>query len=185
MTTTKNTTDLLNELNSKAERFSNEFNFIDVDVVKTYLESNGYYLVECIRQLEQDSDYFSDYFDNYGLWDEYNDYLKDNEEEDTTETRREFSENETTSFDSYQDDKLNENYPMWNTLFEFKHNPSEEVLQAAIDSGFGVIESEHFNPMLFVAGAGYSFMSQHWIPFYLRLPWVDAEKYEGLNYSHL
>lgn len=177
--------DLKRELQSKAEKFSNEFNFIQLDVVKTYLESNDEYLIESIRQPEEDQDYFGEYFDNYNLWDDYSEYLKDNEEEDTTETRSDFAKDETDNFEEYQDQKQDENYPMWNTLFEFKHSTSEEVIQAAIESGFGVIESDHFNTILFVSGAGYSFMSEHWIPFYLRLPWVDAEKYKGINFSDL
>lgn len=182
MTTTKEQNrDLERELQSNAERFSNEFNFIDIDVVKTYLEAQGEELFDCIRQEEPD---YSDFISNYGLEDEYKEYIEGNDLEDNEDGQKEFAEQDN-NFDDWQAEQRDNNYPMWNTLFEFKHNPSEEILQAAIDSGFGVIESEYFNPMLFVSGAGYSFMAQHWIPFYLRLPWVNASKYTGVRFEHL
>jgi hypothetical protein len=61
---------------------------------------------------------------------------------------------------------------MWNTCFEFKENESEEVIQAAIDAGFGIIEGmDDFNTLLFVSGCGYSFYGAHWIPMFLELLW--------------
>lgn len=89
-------------------------------------------------------------------------------------------QNEDAYWDKMHGD---DNYPMWNTCFEFKENVSQEIVQAAINAGFGVIEHEDFNPILFVSGAGYSFYSSHWIPLYLQLPWVDVkvtEDYSGM-----
>ncbi|MHA2218080.1 MAG: hypothetical protein ACXACY_19265 [Candidatus Hodarchaeales archaeon] len=72
-----------------------------------------------------------------------------------------------------------DNYPMWNTCFEFRHEPSERVIQAAIDAGFGVIEGvDEFNTLLFVSGCGYSFYGAHWIPMYLNLPYNEDLKKE-------
>jgi hypothetical protein len=88
--------------------------------------------------------------------------------------------------DEFQDYTETDNYPMWNTLFEFREKPSEKVLEAAIRAGLGVIcESDYYNAMLFVRGAGYSFYSAHWIPMYLELPWVDASKFKDIDYSHV
>jgi len=188
--------ELKRELQSRAEKFSNEFNFIHMDVVKVYLESEREYLIDCIRQEEPEQ---TDFIHEYGLFPELVDHVKECEEcteeeaenyinslDDVNDHVKDFIDGcHDLDFQNWKENKVDENYPMWNTLFEFKHTPSESVLQAAIDSGFGVIESDSFNPMLFVSGAGYSFMSQHWIPLFLRLPWVNAERYEGIKYQDL
>lgn len=97
-------------------------------------------------------------------------------------------------FQEYDDDiydyvNAKENYPCWNTLFEFRDsyfNENEEKIQKCIEAGFGIIEDcEDFNTTLFVGGAGYSFYAQHWIPLYLSLYPMEAEKYKGINYSDL
>jgi hypothetical protein len=73
---------------------------------------------------------------------------------------------------------------MWSTLFEFRDEPSETVIEAAIEAGFGVVDStDNYNTMLFVKGAGYSFYGAHWIPLYLGLPWVNSKDYSGIDYS--
>jgi len=94
------------------------------------------------------------------------------------------------SFDDFVSEREGENYPMWNTLFEFRSEPSEEVIQAAIKSGFGVVEGlEDLNTTLFVAGAGYSFYAQHWIPLFLSMPWNEDLKKEveanNITYKHM
>ena len=90
--------------------------------------------------------------------------------------------------DTYEDDFRDyaetDYYPMWSTLFEFRDKPSEEIISAAEEAGFGIIESSDFyNTMLFVKGAGYSFYSAHWIPMYLGLPWVDNSDYKNIDFS--
>lgn len=176
--------ELERELYSNTEKWVNSnFNFIQKDVYEKMCDDM---LFEYIRQAEQDADFFSDYFDNYDLWDEYHQYLKDNEEEDTAESRKTFAEDETIYFDDYINQKQDDNYPMWNTLFEFRHEPNEKVIQACLDAGFGVIEGlDDFNTTLFVSGCGYSFYAQHWIPTWLNLPWTDNEKYKDTKYNHL
>jgi hypothetical protein len=81
-----------------------------------------------------------------------------------------------------------ENYPAWNTLFEFRDTAwcGEEDLQVAMKLGLGVIEGlEPFEPMLFMMSAGHSFYSAYWTPLYLSLNETARKKYEGVNYSHL
>ena len=65
----------------------------------------------------------------------------------------------------------NDNYPIWNTLFEFDNWGDDfvrnniEVLQAI---GFVVIEPfNDFDWMLGFRGCGYSFYDAHWIPMYI------------------
>ena len=135
-------------------------------------------LFEHIRQSEID---YQDFVDNYSLEDE----LKEYESEPDDDTLKNFCE-QHESFDGYRSDKEQENYPMWNTLFEFKSEPSEEMIQSAIDSGFGVIEGmADFGVTLFVSGAGYSFYGQHWIPLFLRMPWNSdlKEEFKGVKYD--
>tara|TARA_R110000851_G_scaffold44245_2_gene108914 strand:- start:3243 stop:3974 length:732 start_codon:yes stop_codon:yes gene_type:complete len=176
--------ELERELTSTCENWVNKsFNFINLNIYNNTSEMG---VIENIRQLEQDANFFSDYFDNYDLWDEYNQYLKDNEEEDTTDTRDTFSKDESTSFDSYLSDQETNNYPMWNTLFEFRSEPSEEIIEICINAGFGIIEGmDDFNTTLFVSGCGYSFYAQHWIPLWLSLPYTDNEKFANTKIEHL
>ena len=85
-------------------------------------------------------------------------------------------------------DSAQENYPMWSTCFEFRHEPSEETIKAAIDAGFGIIEGlEDFNTLLFVSGCGYSFYGAHWIPMYLDLPFNSDIKnlFDRKDYNYL
>ena len=65
----------------------------------------------------------------------------------------------------------NDNYPIWNTLFEFDNWGDDfvknniELLQAI---GFVVIEPfNEFDWMLGFRGCGYSFYDAHWIPMYI------------------
>ena len=65
----------------------------------------------------------------------------------------------------------NDNYPIWNALFEFDDwgdelvNSNVELLQAI---GFVVIQPfNEFDWMLGFRGCGYSFYDAHWIPMYI------------------
>lgn len=176
---------LENELQSLANNFSNTFfNFISVEVMEKCTDNM---LFEHIRSEKISEDDKLDFIN-----DNYSDELKEYFEEYTEEN----IEDNLEDFISYEgiEDEINENfqenqsenYPMWNTIFEFRNEPSENVIQAAINAGFGVIESnKYFNTSLFVSGYGYSFMAHHWIPFYLGLPWSDSEKYKDVSYDHL
>ena len=92
----------------------------------------------------------------------------------------EHKEDELREF-SYED----ENYPMWNTLFEFKEcmYGSEDDIEKAQAVGLGVIEGlEPFETTVFMMSCGHSFYGSYWIPLYLKLH--DKEKeYEGVDYS--
>ena len=81
-----------------------------------------------------------------------------------------------------------ENYPMWNTCFEFRDSfyNSEEDVQKCLSVGLGVIEGlDDFNNLVFMKSAGHSFYSAYWIPLYLKFFSHEAEKYAGINYSDL
>ena len=144
-------------------------------------------LFEFIRQTELDAE---DFIVEFDLWDEYNEYLEENEIEDNEEDgqnqkKRDFAEDHE-HYQEFEDRFRDENYPMWNTLFEFRNEHGEEVTEKCVEAGFGVIEGmEDFNTTLFVSGAGYSFYAQHWIPLWLSLPYTDNEKYKNIDFSDL
>lgn len=175
----KDLNEKLKDLEREVKQWVNqEFNFIQVNVLETMAGGD---LFEYIRENYDLDEFLMDYNkeEDYKLW------LKENEEEDTEENKEEFCREEE-EFQQWLDEQ--ENYPMWNTLFEWKEEPPEEFIQAAIKSGFGVIEGlEDFNTTLFVSGAGYSFYGQHWIPMYLRLPFNQekAKQFEGVSFKHL
>ena len=81
-----------------------------------------------------------------------------------------------------------ENYPMYNTCFEFRDSfyNREEDIQKCMSVGLGVIDGlEDFNVILFMSSANHSFYSAYWIPLYFNLFPLEAEKYAGINYSDL
>ena len=84
------------------------------------------------------------------------------------------------------DEEAHENYPMWNTCFEFRHEPNEDGIKAATDAGFGIIRDvEGFNTLLFVSGCGYSFYGAHWIPLVIELNMFGdtKERSKGVKYD--
>ena len=81
-----------------------------------------------------------------------------------------------------------ENYPMWNTCFEFRDSfyNSEEDVQKCLSVGLGVIEGlDDFNNLVFMKSAGHSFYSAYWIPLYFKFFPTEAEKFAGINYQDL
>ena len=90
-----------------------------------------------------------------------------------------------------QDD---ENYPMWNTLCEFKSNfdGTETNIKKAQEVGLGIIDGlEPFNTTLFAMSCGHSFYASYWIPLYLSM-WTDDNglskygySFEDKDYQHL
>ena len=95
-------------------------------------------------------------------------------------------EEHENSFEDYKSEKQGDNYPMWNTCFEFRNEPSEETIEAAKKAGFGVIRGlDDFNTTLFVAGCGYSFYAAHWIPLVIELNLFGSLKEEskGVDFS--
>jgi len=159
------------------------FNFIRLNVYEKMADGS---LFDYIRAEEPD---YQEFVNNYNLQDELDEYKKDRQGDDEDEILKEFCEEEqANSFDRYRSDQERDNYPMWGTVFEWKDEPSETMVQAGIDAGFGVIESmDDFDTTFFVSGAGYSFYGAHWIPLFLAMPWNDElrEQAKGLNYSDL
>lgn len=70
-------------------------------------------------------------------------------------------------------------FPMWGTMFTFKDSLDdhwiENNLDVMRDCGFFVYESEHFDYIFGIDGAGYDFYEAHWVPLY---------KARGLNYHN-
>jgi len=173
------------ELYNLTDKWVNQFNFIQMPVVEKMAEGQ---LFKYIRKPEPD---WEEFLNNHALHDEYEEYCKENELEEDTDSLEGFCNEEVQNqFQSFQDDARDSNYPMWDTLFEFKHNPGEEVIQSAIDAGFGIIEGmDDFKTMLFIAGCGCSFYGAHWIPLFISLPWNEDIKKEverlGIGYDNL
>lgn len=169
------------------------FNHIDIDTFNADLETNGESIHENIEPLDIMDDFIS--YDCNNINELTTEYKEENE---ITGELHEIKEDEefmewlelTDEFISYKEDRGQENYPMWNTLFEWKEKSTEEWNELAMKAGFGLInECGNFNDTLFVAGAGYSFYGQHWIPLFLSLPYNKKLRKEcqelGLKYSHL
>lgn len=81
-----------------------------------------------------------------------------------------------------------ENYPMWNTCFEFRDSfrNTDEDVQTILSVGLGVISGlDDFNNILFMKSAGHSFYSAYWIPLYLEFYPDEKIKYSGINYQDL
>lgn len=96
-------------------------------------------------------------------------------------------------FDTYEDDiddfiNEKENYPLWNTLFEFRQDyfNCEEDAEKCLNVGLGLIEGlEPFNNMVFMTSGGHSFYSSYWIPLYLEIYPDEKEKYKEVDFSDL
>ncbi len=160
------------------EYVERNFNYIQVDVLKAVAGDD---LFEYIRQEEPD---YLEFINNYGLHSEFKKEYNKEAEEAASEALEQFCEKEA-GFDDYLHEEQSENYPMWNTCFEFRHEPSEREIEAAINAGFGVIEGlGNFNTILFVAGCGYSFYAGHWIPLYLSLPYNEDKRKEFKNVNY-
>jgi hypothetical protein len=98
-----------------------------------------------------------------------------------------FTENEyADDIQEYIDEK--ENYPMWNTLFEWRDSyyNNSDVTDIVLSKGCGVVEElDGFNNLIFMKSAGHSFYSSYWIPIYLELYPDEEEKYSDINYKGL
>jgi hypothetical protein len=93
-----------------------------------------------------------------------------------------------SDIEDFISEKNGENYPMWNTCFEWRdsYRNEDETNEKVINVGCGVIEGlEPFNNLIFMTSAGHSFYSSYWIPLYFRLFPNEEEKYKGIDYSSL
>jgi hypothetical protein len=193
---------LYKEVNIWVER---NFNFIQVDVLNKYSDDNlmeyilypsaeeefyewltNYDVVEKIKSWKEDFNE-TDYLSSIHNGKSYYDAFIEIESVDGWNEFREFC------LDEYADD-INEfiyeqeNYPMWNTCFEFRDSyyNQEENIEKCISVGLGVIEGlDDFNTILFMTSAGHSFYSAYWIPLYFKLFPQEAEKYAGIKYQDL
>ena len=171
--------DLAYELKNEVSKWVDGFNYIQIHVLDKMCDNTVY---EYIRSEEPD---YQEFIRNYGLHSEFKKATEEEAEQADEETLRDFCEGEP-SWDNFECEQRDANYPMWNTCFEFKEDPSEEILQSAVDAGFGIIEGlDEFNPLLFVSGCGYSFYGAHWMPLYLALPWNEdtRKKYKGVKFD--
>jgi hypothetical protein len=151
------------------------FNFIPLGVAeKMATTENGNTLHEYIRQPEITEEDLA----KYDLLESY----REAEADDPGEYMQEYAP------DAYHE-KMDSNYPMHGTLFEFRDGTWGSFIEAAQDAGFIVLEDVpgFDGVMLGVAGCGYSFYGQHWIPLYLALYTPHNEKlhalYAGVDYS--
>lgn len=200
----KKNLDLAYELQKLVEEWQNRsFNHIQLNVVETMAKEQRSELFEFIKAPEMD---VKEFISNYGCRDiliqyaEENDItiasMGDDELYEVENTLKAYSIDDEDFFqfvidnhekwDDYKDSQQSENYPMWNTIFEFKHEPGDKAIEAAEGAGFGIIEGmDDFNTSLFVSGCGYSFYGAHWIPMFLALPYNEKlrQKYAGVDYS--
>lgn len=199
--------ELLVELEQTVHKWvQTRFNFIDISVVEKMADGNLYDYIVQPDFSEMLIDYLDDadeiiIIEDYCKSIEINDYQKKIENyisykgnieesfvaciDDDWDGFLLFTENE------YYDDiqefiDEQENYPMWNTLFEWRddyHN-AYDTTEIVISKGCGVVEElDGFNNLIFMKSAGHSFYSAYWIPIYLELYPDEAEKYKDLNYE--
>jgi hypothetical protein len=184
------------------------FNFIQVGVLEKYCDNT---LVDYIRS-KSVQEAFYDWLNEYDSETKIMDWATDSEQDDVLvkmDAYKEYNGNAKKSFifafgdkwnefeswciDENEDDIIDwiyeqENYPMWNTCFEFRDGfyNSEEEIEKCLSVGLGVIEGlDDFNNLVFMSSAGHSFYSAYWIPLYLKLYPSEAEKFAGINYQDL
>ena len=199
--------ELLVELEQTVHKWvQTRFNFIDISVVEKMADGNLYDYIVQPDFSEMVIDYLDDadeiiIIEDYCKSIEINDYQKKIENyisykgnieesfvaciDDDWDGFLLFTENEYYD-DSQEFIDEQENYPMWNTLFEWRddyHN-GYDTTEIVISKGCGVVEElDGFNNLIFMKSAGHSFYSAYWIPIYLELYPDEAEKYKDLNYE--
>lgn len=184
------------------------FNFIKVRVLEKYCDNT---LVDYIRT-KSVQEAFYDWLNEYDSKRKIMDWATESEQDDVLvkmDAYKEYNGNVKKSFifafgdewgefeswciNENEDDIIDwiyeqENYPMYNTCFEFRDSfyNSEEEIEKCMSVGLGVIEGlVNFNNLLFMTSAGHSFYSAYWIPLYLKLYPLEAEKFAGINYQDL
>lgn len=167
----------LHELKNEVSRWVETFNYIQVDVLQLVAKENGSELFEYIDQPEITWEDIADYCGRYG-------------DKKWIAKQKKLYANiyDHENYQDVEDSTRGSNYPMWNTCFEFKHEVSDKVVQAAKDVGLGVISGlGDFNTILFASSCGHSFYGAYWIPLYLNLPWNGhlKKEFENVSYDHL
>jgi len=197
--------ELYNKVNLWVDR---SFNFIQVEVLEKMAENGLHEYID--RKSVEDS--VENWLDDYAnAHNEVVEFFQDSENEVTDIQLEDFSNNPANtkqSFisvwgedlwvefhewcvqnrDSAIDDMISENedYPMWNTCFEFRDSyTSNEQTDAIRSVGLGIIDGlEPFNRIVFMTSAGHSFYSAYWIPLYIKLYNLE-ENTKGVDYRHL
>jgi len=197
--------DTLRELETEIQKWVNRtFNFIQIEVVEKFCDNT---MMEYIvhpdvedavsdwLQDRKDEELISEFFE---ATDKELDIQKYIDCEGTIESsfRKSYSDDTWDEYlgwlsENYQDDIQEyiyeqENYPMWNTLFEFRDSMYNNEIKNCMEVGLGVVEGlEPFNNMVFMTSCGHSFYSAYWIPLYFALNNNAKEKYKGIDYSSI
>jgi hypothetical protein len=185
------------------------FNFIQVAVLEKYSDNQ---LQEFIRY-KNPSEVFDDWLNDCNEMEKVAEFFSEKEMQDFDAFQTKYESIDDTMINSliecfgietfekfkewclfvYEDDiheyiQEQENYPMWNTCFEFRDSDYnfDEYIEKCMSVGLGVIQGlEHFNNLVFMTSYGHSFYSAYWIPLYFKFYPSEAEKYKGINYSDL
>ena len=202
--------ELKRELEKSVHLFvESKFNYIQVGVLEKYCDNT---LQEYIRN-QSPEEVFEDWLNDCNEMEKVAEFFVEKQMSEFDVFQQRYESTEGTMFnclieclgieifeefkewciEEYSDDIYDyiyeqENYPMWNTCFEFRDSyyNQEENIEKCISVGLGVIEGlDDFNTILFMTSAGHSFYSAYWIPLYFKLFPQEAEKYAGINYSDL
>jgi len=146
-----------------------EFNARDFSEMKE-MENASFGSIEVNNPSEEW--YLNEFLGYEGDYQEKIKTIEDLEKEENEEIKKEF--------EVYVEQQQNENYPMWNTVWEITNNSDYFQADKLAEIGIGILEFKE-KYYLFIAGAGYDFYEAHWIPLFTKiLPWIKNEK-EGLN----
>ena len=202
--------ELKRELEKSVHLFvESKFNYIQVGVLEKYCDNT---LQEYIRN-QSPEEVFEDWLNDCNEMEKVAEFFVEKQMSEFDVFQKRYESTEGTMFnclieclgieifeefkewciEEYSDDIYDyiyeqENYPMWNTCFEFRDSyyNQEENIEKCISVGLGVIEGlDDFNTILFMTSAGHSFYSAYWIPLYFKLFPQEAEKYAGIKYQDL
>ena len=162
-----------------AQAWVNEFDSVPHDVVQKLMNVSNYNdITEITPPAINDRVYVFEPYES----DERHGYITGYDEEDDvyvielddrTEVKLESDE-----FEVQYDDGL----PMWGTLWALSDGCDKhwlgENLQSVANCGFRIYESEDYEYLIGIDGAGYDFYESHWIPLYKvrGLQWHDEIK---------
>lgn len=150
-----------------AQAWVNEFDAVPHDVVKKLMNVSNYNdITEITPPAINDRVYVLELPKSGVRYGQITGYLEEDdvyviELDDRTEVKLEQDE-----FEVLNDDGL----PVWGTLWSFSDSCDKwwlgENLQAVANCGFRIYESEDYEYLIGIDGAGYDFYESHWIPLY-------------------
>lgn len=152
-----------NTIKEAAQAWVNEFNAIPYGVVEKLVKVSDY---TDINEITPPSKYDRVYVFNVSEWGDITEY---NEENDTYIIELDNGDKMELEEDNFEVEK--DGYlPMWGTLWAFSDSCDNwwigENLQTMADCGFRIYESEDYEYIFGIDGAGYDFYESHWIPLY-------------------